>query len=110
MARTPIVTMIDRAGLRCTVCDTPQGGCDCWSECSCGWSFRKGQTCRNPVHLGRLLWLECPVCQQKRQVERQTHDPKRASRLLYPCGPKCEAVADDKEPRYFNPAGKAVPL
>ncbi len=34
----------------CTICDAPMGTCDCWTPCECGWQFRTGQTCNNPVH------------------------------------------------------------
>ena len=41
--------MIDRApltNLRCTLCGEPS--CDCWERCSCGWTNRPGEFCRNP--------------------------------------------------------------
>lgn len=34
--------------VRCTVCGAGYGKCDCWSRCECGWSYRKGEACRNP--------------------------------------------------------------
>lgn len=40
----------DTSMLKCTVCGAQAGTCDCWTKCSCGWSFRKGTACRNPVH------------------------------------------------------------
>jgi len=36
--------------MRCTVCNAAMGQCDCWTDCRCGWSYRKGGECRNPVH------------------------------------------------------------
>lgn len=37
--------------LKCTICNAFQSkGCGCWTRCSCGWSFRTGEQCRNPVH------------------------------------------------------------
>lgn len=38
----------DNSRMRCTLCDAPMGKCDCWTKCSCGWSFEKGTACRNP--------------------------------------------------------------
>lgn len=43
------------AVFRCSLCGT-QGepgttpDCGCWVGCPCGWSFEKGEACRNPVH------------------------------------------------------------
>ena len=55
--------------MRCTVCgapwgtaDAPWGTCDCWERCSCGWSFRAGETCRNPVHREPPRDVPCPFC------------------------------------------------
>jgi hypothetical protein len=45
---TPIERLIDNAGLHCTICNAPYGTCDCWVRCSCGWSARRGEPCRNP--------------------------------------------------------------
>lgn len=39
--------------LKCTVCGTAYGGCDCWTKCrqpGCSWSYQKGEQCRNPAH------------------------------------------------------------
>ena len=52
MTRSPIKKMIDESGLRCTVCNAPKGECDCWTPCHCGWVYRKGARCRNPIHGG----------------------------------------------------------
>ena len=40
------------ATVRCVVCGAKLGECDCWAKCECGWSYRKGGTCNNPVHGG----------------------------------------------------------
>jgi hypothetical protein len=48
--RKPIERLIDAAGLRCTVCGAPMGRCACWTRCPCGWCYRKGDRCRNPIH------------------------------------------------------------
>lgn len=50
-ARSPIAAMIDAAGLRCTLCNTPSSvGCACWARCGrCGWSYEAGKECRNPT-------------------------------------------------------------
>lgn len=56
--RSPIARMIDAADLRCTVCGARRGGCDCWTQCQCGWSFRKEGKCRNPKHGGGAGTLE----------------------------------------------------
>jgi hypothetical protein len=45
---TPIVRMIDTADLRCTLCNAKAGTCNCWGQCTCGWSHRKGKCCGNP--------------------------------------------------------------
>jgi hypothetical protein len=34
----------------CTICNAPYGKCNCWTPCSCGWSFEKGTKCGNPIH------------------------------------------------------------
>lgn len=38
----------DNSMLRCTICNSKAGGCDCWTKCGCGWSYEKGTECRNP--------------------------------------------------------------
>lgn len=38
----------DNSRMRCTICKAQMGKCDCWIECSCGWSYEKGTSCRNP--------------------------------------------------------------
>jgi hypothetical protein len=45
---TPIDILFDKADMKCTLCDKPMGTCDCWTKCSCGWSYEKGTECRNP--------------------------------------------------------------
>lgn len=40
----------DTSMLKCTVCGSQAGTCDCWSKCRCGWSFRKAEACRSPAH------------------------------------------------------------
>lgn len=59
---TPIGQMI-MATARCVVCDARYGECDCWTKCDCGWSFRKGGACRNPIHGGPAQPLEVVVTQ-----------------------------------------------
>lgn len=44
---TPIERLID-AGMKCLLCGAAMGRCDCWEKCSCGYSARKGEPCRNP--------------------------------------------------------------
>jgi hypothetical protein len=46
----PIDKMINECGLTCVICGAPKGECDCWTKCECGWSYRKGLTCANPMH------------------------------------------------------------
>ncbi len=48
-ARSGLAALIDRTA-RCTICHSPMGGCGCWTRCACGWNFRTGETCRNPIH------------------------------------------------------------
>lgn len=53
MTRSPIDILIDRADLRCTVCNAKAGTCDCWTKCPapwCPWSFLKDTECGNPEH------------------------------------------------------------
>jgi hypothetical protein len=45
---TPIDRLIDSVPMTCTVCGARAGTCRCWEECSCGWSTRRGEPCRNP--------------------------------------------------------------
>lgn len=40
----------DTSMLKCTICGSAAGTCDCWTKCPCGWSFEKGTACRNPKH------------------------------------------------------------
>jgi len=47
---SPVGRMILGA-VRCVTCDAPYGGCDCRSRCRCGWFVRKGEECRNPLHV-----------------------------------------------------------
>ncbi|MEN3238927.1 hypothetical protein PUR29_36440 [Methylobacterium ajmalii] len=48
-ARAGLAALIDSQA-RCAICDAPMGGCGCWTRCSCGWNFRTGEACRNPIH------------------------------------------------------------
>lgn len=49
MARSPIEALIDRAAMRCTVCQSTSS-CACWTKCECGWSYLTGESCRNLKH------------------------------------------------------------
>jgi hypothetical protein len=49
--KTPIERMLDQMAMICTICRAPKGMCNCWTECTCGWFYEKGGTCRNPVHV-----------------------------------------------------------
>lgn len=43
----------DTSMLKCTVCGSQAGTCDCWTKCQrpgCTWSYRKGTACKNPAH------------------------------------------------------------
>lgn len=46
--RSVIEGMIDRAGLKCSLCQKPAGTCPCWIKCRCGWSRERGEPCGNP--------------------------------------------------------------
>jgi hypothetical protein len=48
--KTTIDRLLDAVAFRCTICGAQAGTCSCWVQCSCGWSYEKGETCRNPVH------------------------------------------------------------
>jgi hypothetical protein len=57
MKRYPLrcVSTFDRivlfADTICPVCDRPQReGCQCFTDCRCGWSYRTGRECMNPIH------------------------------------------------------------
>ncbi len=43
-----IDALFSKANMRCTKCAAPMGDCDCWEQCSCGWTAEKGMPCRNP--------------------------------------------------------------
>lgn len=35
----------------CALCGTRgRGNCDCWEQCSCGWTVQRGGECTNPEH------------------------------------------------------------
>lgn len=36
------------SSVTCTRCGSGYGKCDCWTSCSCGWTYAKDETCRNP--------------------------------------------------------------
>lgn len=38
----------DKSGMLCTLCNAPMGKCECWTKCSCGWTYERGTECRNP--------------------------------------------------------------
>jgi hypothetical protein len=48
-SRNPIERMIDATPMRCTLCTQPKGTCQCWEDCSCGHSTRRGSPCANPA-------------------------------------------------------------
>lgn len=50
--RLTMDALFSQADLRCAVCGAKDGECDCWAKCECGWRFRRGETCRNPIHGG----------------------------------------------------------
>lgn len=47
--KTPVNRAVDGV-VKCTVCGAHLGACDCWQRCECGWNYRKGEMCNNPVH------------------------------------------------------------
>ena len=49
------------ACVKCAVCGTRGvGKCDCWQNCVCGLTVRKGKLCDHPVHgdFGRAAFSE----------------------------------------------------
>ncbi len=49
MSPSPIDVLFAPENMKCTLCGVNMKiGCDCWTKCSCGWSFEKGTKCRNP--------------------------------------------------------------
>ncbi len=83
MPATPVETLIDRSGLRCTVCGSPRSvGCGCWTKCRCGWSFRTGSACRNPDHAmeaDTAGTAAAVVAKVLREVARRHPEPMRAA-------------------------------
>lgn len=51
MSDSPIGDMIMNA-VNCTKCGAKYGACNCWTKCSCGWSYAQEETCGNPIHGG----------------------------------------------------------
>ena len=49
-SRLPINVLFDKAEIKCVKCDAKMGCCNCWAECSCGWSYERGvdTKCNNP--------------------------------------------------------------
>ena len=39
---TPMDILFSKSNMRCTKCDASAGDCDCWEQCTCGWSFERG--------------------------------------------------------------------
>jgi hypothetical protein len=71
MSKTPIDAMLDKVDWRCTVCKTPSRiGCNCWTRCDCGYSYRTGTRRRNDVH-GRWKNLRIIVCGGRDYNDRQ---------------------------------------
>ena len=48
-SRTPIERMIDATPMHCTLCKQPASTCQCWEDCSCGYSTRRHTPCSNPA-------------------------------------------------------------
>ena len=109
--RSPIEILIDSCGMKCCKCGADAGKCDCWTECSCGWSAEKGQPCNNPAttrcstKLKFGLVIECPKCGKKKTVAADKSDPKGTARIVAKC-PKCSG--DFEEVRYFDKRGKEL--
>jgi|ERR1039458_9497204 hypothetical protein len=103
-----IASMIDAADLRCTVCRTSaKVGCDCWTRCGCGWSFRKGGTCSNPAcPRSDVVTMRCPTCQATKIVGRDESDPPNAITVVFPC-PKCQ-TKPGPDPIYLDSQSHAV--
>lgn len=48
---SPIDRLFDQVDMHCTICgQSSKVGCGCWTPCPCGWHYRTGLRCRNPVH------------------------------------------------------------
>lgn len=81
---------LDGVVFRCTVCDAKAGTCDCWTKCSCGHSFRKGDTCGNVEHVceaiaGDLSAMILQKIGQKRKAGRPI-SLLMVERAAYECG------------------------
>ena len=55
MNSSPIGILFDRSTMKCTICGAPSGTCDCWERCHCGFSFPKGEECKNPLHAAEAI-------------------------------------------------------
>jgi hypothetical protein len=108
----PIDRLFDQAKMVCTVCGAGQGKCDCWTECACGWSYRKGESCRNVdcTHSGPrppVVTLQCPRCRRSQRVAREPNDPPRTVTIRIEC-PECVQGEPDAAPTYFDAAGEQI--
>ena len=57
--------LLNRVDWRCTVCHAKRGECDCFTKCpaqECKYSYPKGETCPNAMHVAPPYDVDCPHC------------------------------------------------
>ena len=45
---TAMDALFNKSSMKCTLCGAGMGNCDCWEQCTCGWTAEKGKPCSNP--------------------------------------------------------------
>ena len=84
MSKTPINILIDRAGMKCTRCAAPMGGCDCWEK---------------------NIKLRCPVCKRIKMVYKDPTDPPGTAVVEAPCD-RCDDGGNKPETHYYDAKGR----
>lgn len=105
--RSLIEDLIDRAGMRCVVCNARAGTCSCWTRCvKCGWSYRTGEACRNLAHRPHVT-LVCPHCKRRKRAAVDSTDPPGTAEVHASCDrcPQDATLVD-----YFNARGRQIGL
>lgn len=101
---SPIDMLFDAASMRCTKCGAQAGTCQCWVKCSCGWSYERGEKCRN--HAAHGITLRCPKCKRTQAAPRDATDPPGTAVVQATCD-KCDED-DFGEVLYFDHDGRQL--
>ena len=113
---TPLKRMIGMANLVCNMCGSKAGTCDCWEQCSCGWTAERGKPCRNPKttqcstkikHADQIVTLECPDCGKRKPAGREPSDPLGTAVVQAQC-PDCDDDGGFPDILYFDAAGRQI--